>query len=126
MKIVREQGYCHTGQAVITTGGKLQAKYVIHTVGPIWNGGEIIEDALLADCYKNSLRIAVENAVRTIAFPNISTGIYGYPKGLAAQIAIKTVSEFLLYNSDIEEVIFVCFDYENFRLYSELLNKKID
>ena len=123
-KIVSRQGGCPTGEAVITTGGNLPAKFVIHTVGPVWNGGKNNESQKLGNCYRNSLRLAVENNLRTIAFPNISTGIYGYPKGEAAQIAVKTVTGYLLENeSFIRKVYFVCFDEENFQLYRSLLGK---
>src|ERR1700760_1499379 len=87
-KIIAKIGKCKTGQAVITTGGNLPAKYVIHTVGPVWNGGENDEEEKLADCYKNSLQLAVDNNLKTIAFPNISTGVYRFPKEEAARIAI--------------------------------------
>lgn len=123
-KIVSRQGGCPTGEAVITTGGNLPAKFVIHTVGPVWNGGKNNESQKLGNCYRNSLRLAVENNLKTIAFPNISTGIYGYPKGEAAQIAVKTVTGYLLENeSFIRKVYFVCFDEENFQLYRSLLGK---
>jgi O-acetyl-ADP-ribose deacetylase len=115
------QGGCPTGEAVITTGGRLPARYVIHTVGPVWNGGDRGEPELLASAYRNSLRLAVENGLETVAFPNISTGIYGYPKDRAAEIAVRTVSEFLGQNAGIKEVIFVCFDKENYELYAGLL-----
>jgi len=118
--IMAKQGGCPTGQAVITTGGNLPAKFVIHTVGPVWYGGKKNEAEKLADCYQNSLRLAVENIIQTIAFPNISTGIYGYPKKQAAEIALKTVDEFLQINSSIIKVYFVCFDDENFLLYQSL------
>ena len=121
IKIRNRQGGCETGQAVITTAGKLSAKFVIHTVGPVWHGGMKNEPQLLADCYTNSLKLAVENEIKTIAFPNISTGIYGYPKQSAAEIAVKTVSEFLNVNESIDEVIFVCFDEDNFQIYEQLL-----
>jgi len=98
-KIVSRQGGCPTGEAVITTGGNLPAKFVIHTVGPVWNGGNNNESEKLSNCYTNSLRLAVENNLRTIAFPNISTGMYGYPKKEAAQIAIKTVTGYLFQGS---------------------------
>ncbi len=120
-KIVAIQGGCPTGEAVITTGGNLPAKFVIHTVGPVWNGGKRNEQEKLADCYRNSLRLAVENNLRTIAFPNISTGVYGYPKKEAAEIAMQTVTEFLQTNSSIISIYFVCFDEENFQLYQSLL-----
>ena len=121
IKIRNRQGGCETGQAVITTAGNLPAKFVIPTVGPVWNGGVKIEPQLLADCYNNSLRIALENNVHTLAFPNISTGVYGYPKEAAGEIAVKTVSEFLEKNDEILEVIFVCFDDDNYRIYEKLL-----
>ncbi|AMR31947.1 RNase III inhibitor [Mucilaginibacter sp. PAMC 26640] len=121
IKIVDRQGGCRTGNAVITTGGKLPAKYVIHTVGPIWNAGKSKEEELLASCYKNSLALAVKNNVKSIAFPNISTGVYRFPKQLAAEIAVKTVGEFLAENQSIEEVIFICFDDKNLSIYQKLL-----
>jgi len=120
-KIVSKQGSCPTGGAVITTGGKLPAKFVIHTVGPVWNGGNNDEPEKLSNCYRNSLRLAVENNLETIAFPNISTGIYGYPKEEAAQIAIKTVVAHVENDHVITKVYFVCFDEENFKLYRALL-----
>jgi O-acetyl-ADP-ribose deacetylase len=119
VKIRNRQGGCETGQAVITTAGKLPVKFVIHTVGPVWNGGIKNEPQLLADCYTNSLKLAAENEVKTIAFPNIITGIYGYPKQLAAEIAVKTVQNFLEENELPEEVIFVCFDEENYEIYKK-------
>jgi O-acetyl-ADP-ribose deacetylase (regulator of RNase III) len=115
------QGGCTTGEAVITTAGNLPATYVIHTVGPVWNKGNSEEVRLLGNAYENSLRLAVENNVKTIAFPNISTGIYHFPKDKAAAIAIKTVTTFLEKHDSIEEVIFVCFDTENYELYKRLL-----
>ncbi len=116
-KIREKQGGCPTGEAVITTAGKLPAKYVIHTVGPVWRGGDKDEPRLLANCYRNSLALAVENAVTTIAFPNISTGVYRFPKELAAEIALQTVADFLKDEEQIKKVIFVCFDRENYQLY---------
>ena len=121
INIRNRQGGCDTGQAVITTAGKLPSKFVIHTVGPVWKGGLKKEPQLLADCYLNSLKIALENDIKTIAFPNISTGIYSYPKQLAAEIAVQTVNDFLIENEAIEEVIFICFDEENFKIYERLL-----
>lgn len=120
--IVAKQGECATGEAVITSAGKMPAKYVIHTVGPIWNGGRNTEREKLANCYINSLKIAMEHHCKTIAFPNISTGVYGYPKREAAEVAVHSVHEFLKSNSGIEEVVFVCFDDENF----ELITAEID
>ena len=120
-KIVAKQGGCKTGEAVITSGGNLTAKFVIHTVGPVWSGGKKNEAVLLADCYKNSLQLAVENKLSSIAFPNISTGIYGYPKKEAAEVAFKTVTTFLEQNDFIDTVYFVCFDEENYQLYRTLI-----
>ena len=120
-KIIAKQGSCKTGEAVITTGGRLPAKYVIHTVGPVWNGGKKDEAGKLAGCYNNSLALATENNIRTIAFPNISTGIYGYPKKPAAEVAVATVKAFLEMNSSIQTVYFVCFDEENFELYHSFI-----
>lgn len=119
--IHNKQGGCKTGEAVITTAGNLPAKYVIHTVGPVWNGGKNDEEKLLANAYSNSLKLAVENSVKTIAFPNISTGVYHFPKDKAAQIAVKTIMDFLTVNKQIERVLFVCFDEENYGLYEGLL-----
>ena len=123
-KIVNKQGGCKTGDAVITTAGKLPAKFVIHTVGPIWNGGEKNESQKLTSCYQKSLQLAVENDCRTIAFPNISTGIYGYPKEKAAKIAFETVSDFLVENDQLTKVIFVCFDDENYAYLSKLQSRE--
>jgi O-acetyl-ADP-ribose deacetylase (regulator of RNase III) len=120
-KIIARQGGCKTGEAVITTAGKLPAKFVIHTVGPVWNGGKHNEPEKLANCYKNSLSLAAENNIQSIAFPNISTGIYGYPKIEAAQVAVQSVSGFLQGNSSIQQVSFVCFDEENYFIYQNLL-----
>jgi len=120
-KIIARQGNCKTGQAVITTAGRLPAKFVIHTVGPVWNGGKNNEKEKLSDCYKNSLLLAVEYKIETIAFPNISTGIYGYPKDEAAKIAVQTVNDFLKLNQALQKIYFVCFDEENFLLYKKLV-----
>lgn len=122
MKIVERQGGCPTGEAVITTAGNMPARYVIHTVGPVWHGGMNNEDQLLANAYSNSLRLAVDNGVKTIAFPNISTGVYGFPKERAAKIAIETVRKFLEKDKSLHEVVFVCFDRENHAIYERLLN----
>jgi O-acetyl-ADP-ribose deacetylase (regulator of RNase III) len=121
LKIRSRQGGCKVGEAVITTAGNLPAKFVIHTVGPIWNQGKSNEEALLAAAYLNSLKLAVENKVRTISFPNISTGVYRFPKQKAAVIAIKSVSDFLSNSDKIESVVFVCFDEENYNIYKDLL-----
>lgn len=121
-KIVERQGVCATGEAVITTAGNMPSRYVIHTVGPVWHGGMNDEDQLLANAYSNSLRLAVDNGVKTIAFPNISTGVYGFPKERAAKIAIETVRKFLEKDKSLHEVVFVCFDRENHAIYERLLN----
>lgn len=113
-------GGCETGEAKITKGYNLPAKYVIHTVGPVWHGGGKHEAELLKNCYINSLKLAEEKGIKSIAFPNISTGVYGYPKEEAARIAIDSVRNYIKY-STIEKVIFVCFNDENFNLYSNLL-----
>lgn len=117
--IVARQGGCKTGEAVITAAGNLHAKYVIHTVGPVWNGGQKNEENLLANCYFNSLRLAVDNSCTTIAFPNISTGIYRFPKELAAQISINAINQFLESNTTIKRITIVCFDDENFQLFKK-------
>lgn len=119
--IRNRQGGCDVGEAVITTGGNLPAKYVIHTVGPVWNGDKAEKEQLLANAYRNSLQLGVKNNIKTIAFPNISTGIYHFPKDKAAKIAVATVSDFLKENEGISEVVFVCFDEENYKLYEALL-----
>ncbi len=121
IKWTEKHGLLPPGEAMYTTGGKLPAKYVIHTVGPVWRGGDNGEDQILANAYKNSLRLAEELGVQQIAFPNISTGIYGFPKERAADIAIRSVAEYLRRGSRINEVIFVCFDKENERIYHEKL-----
>lgn len=121
VEIRSRQGGCKTGEAVITSSGKLPAKYVIHTVGPVWQDGNNGEEELLASCYINSLKLAVENEVKTIAFPNISTGVYRFPKRQAAEIAIREVNKFLSTNDTLEEVIFVCFGDENFSIYGEMI-----
>ncbi|NLM11523.1 MAG: O-acetyl-ADP-ribose deacetylase [Clostridiaceae bacterium] len=112
---------CETGQAKITKGYELPAKYVIHTVGPIWHGGEHNEDHLLASCYRNSLNLAVENRIKTIAFPSISTGAYRFPVKRAAGIAIKEIAGFLKENSSIDQVFMVCFDNKTKDAYQEAL-----
>jgi len=123
MEIRRRQGGCPTGEAVITTGGKLPARYVIHTVGPVWQGGNKEEDRLLALCYSNSLSLAEEYKLDRSAFPNISTGIYHFPKQRAANIAINVVRKFLSDHLVPSEIIFACCERENFDLYRRLLNE---
>jgi O-acetyl-ADP-ribose deacetylase len=122
-KIRDKQGRCKTGEAVITTAGNLSAKYVVHTVGPVWNGGGSGEENHLKNCYRNSLELAVKNHASSIAFPNISTGIYKFPKDKACYIALDSVSTFLEDNDTIHQVLFVCYDEENYRLYLETLQE---
>jgi O-acetyl-ADP-ribose deacetylase (regulator of RNase III) len=124
-KIIARIGRCNTGEAVITTAGRLPARFVIHTVGPVWNGGNKGEAEKLANCYRNSLKLAVENNCHSIAFPNISTGIYGFPKPEAAAIAAKSVHDFLSENKTIERVVFVCFDEENYKLIQHELTQLV-
>jgi O-acetyl-ADP-ribose deacetylase (regulator of RNase III) len=112
---------CHTGEAKITKGYNLPAKFVIHTVGPVWNGGKHNEDELLVNCYRNSLKLAVEYGVKTVAFPAISTGVYHFPLERAIEIAVIEVSNFLEVDNSIEKVIFVCFDDKTFSSYKEEL-----
>ena len=118
----RKLNGCPTGEAKITKGYNLPAKFVIHTVGPVWNGGNKNEDKLLENCYENSLKLAKENGIKSIAFPAISTGVYGFPSDRAANIAVKTVKEFLEKDDSIEKVIFVCFDERTFMCYENALN----
>jgi len=114
---------CETGEAKITKGYKLPAKYVIHTVGPVWKGGDKNEDQLLASCYRNSLKLAVENGIKTIAFPSISTGAYRFPVERAARIAMQEISEFLREDSSIEKVFMVCFDEGTMQLIWRLIKR---
>lgn len=122
-KIRDRQGRCAVGEAVITTAGKLPAKYVIHTVGPVWNKGNEEEKALLRNAYLNGLQLAVKYDVKTIAFPNISTGVYRFPKQVAAEIAVAAVREFLENDNKISNLIFVCFEKDNYDIYSQLLTQ---
>ena len=119
----RRLGGCETGKAKITKGYNLPAKYVIHTVGPIWRGGNNNEDELLASCYRNSLQLAVENNVKTIAFPSISTGAYRFPVKRAARVAILSISRFLDEDSNTDKVFIVCFDDETMKAYEEALEE---
>ena len=121
-KIRARQGGCKTGEAVITTGGRLPATHVIHTSGPVWNGGHKGEPKLLANCYRNSLRLAEEHRLESIAFPGISTGIYGYPKQEAAVIAVHEVQQWLAAHEFPQKAVFVVFDDESRRLYEQELN----
>lgn len=126
MRIVksrRPESPCPAGEAVITGAGKLKAKYVIHTVGPVWRGGSHGEAELLASCYRKSLLLAEEKGIKSVAFPNISTGVYGYPKEKAANAAVSAIREILPRTPGINRVIFVCFDRENYSLYQNLLGR---
>ncbi len=115
----RRIGGCPTGEARITKGYRLPAKYVIHTVGPVWRGGKGGEDELLRSCYRNSMKLAGENGISSIAFPSISTGAYGFPIERAAPIAIKTVKQSLKEAESIEKVVFVCFSRADYEIYEE-------
>jgi O-acetyl-ADP-ribose deacetylase len=116
------QGECPPGEAVVTTGGRLPARYVIHTVGPVWRGGDRREPEILASCYRISLRLAVENGVRSIAFPSISTGAYGYPVEKAAPVALSTVAAFLRMEKLAPGLVrFVLFDAGTLRTYRQAL-----
>ncbi len=123
----RTLGGCPTGEARITRGYRLPARFVIHTVGPIWRGGNKSEPELLASCYRNSLRLAVDNGVKTVAFPSISTGVYGFPIELAAPIAIGTVQSAdwrMAGETSIEEVRFVCFSSDDYVVYRQELERR--
>ncbi len=119
----RTLGGCPTGEARITKGYNLPAKWVIHTVGPVWHGGRHGEDELLASCYRNSLALAEKHGIKTIAFPCISTGAYGFPFDRAAKIAIEEVRKFLKWAKAIEKVIFVCFLKRDYECYAQLLKE---
>lgn len=121
-KIRAKQGGCAVGEAVMTTAGNLPAKYVIHTVGPTWVDGQHDEALLLENAYLNSFRLAESLELKSIAFPNISTGIYRFPKQLAAQIAFTSIADELRNGRSVEEVVFVCFDDENFNIYQVIKN----
>lgn len=112
---------CKTGEAKITKGYNLPAKHVIHTVGPVWGGGNKNEDELLASCYRNSLRLAAKNGIKTIAFPAISTGVYHFPLERATKIAVTEVKKFLGKNESVKKVIFVCFDEGTYKAYEKIL-----
>ena len=121
-KIRNRQGGCMTGEAVITHAGNLPCKFVIHAVGPVWKDGNHKEDELLYNAYHNSLVLASANNLKSIAFPNISTGIYGFPKERAAKNAIQAVKDYLSEDESIAEVKFICFDEENYNIYKKLLD----
>lgn len=114
---------CDTGQAKITKGYQLTAKWVIHTVGPVWEGGNSGEDELLAQCYRNSLALAVQNGIKTIAFPAISTGAYGFPLHRATKIAVNEVNNFLQSNDSLEQAIFVCFGQNAYNCYLQVMQE---
>lgn len=120
-QIRARQGGCATGKAVITSGGRLPAAYIIHTVGPVWRGGQHDEPALLADCYRNSLQLALDRQLASVAFPGISTGVYGYPKPAAAAVAVQQVRQWLATREWPHEVVLVAFDQENRQLYEQEL-----
>jgi len=114
---------CPTGEARLTRGYRLPARWVIHTVGPVWRGGHDFEDELLANCYRRSLEVAVQNRVRSVAFPAISTGIYGFPLERATRIAVREVRAFLEKNPGLEKILFVCFDRRTYDLYQQVLGE---
>src|SRR5512137_1424253 len=122
-KIVARQGRLPTGKAVITTGGDLKAKHVIHTVGPVWHGGNHGEADLLASAYRESLALAVDSGLKTVSFPSISTGAYGYPVDSAAEVALQTVIRFLEKQVSLQEVVFVLFDNRTCEVYIEELER---
>jgi O-acetyl-ADP-ribose deacetylase (regulator of RNase III) len=119
----RKLGGCPTGEAKLTKGYRLQVKYVIHTVGPVWRGGRSGEDELLGSCYRNSLRLAEKNGIRTIAFPSISTGAYRYPIERASRVAVETVRDCLKEMKVIQRVVFVCFSQSDYEVYMNRLKE---
>ena len=124
-RAIREsEGECPPGQAVITTGGRLPARHVIHTVGPVWHGGTADEDRILADAYRNSLLLAIGHGLRTIAFPSISTGAYGFPIDRASCIAFSTVAEFVRTHQELAEVRFVVYSNNDADVYARLFRRE--
>jgi len=119
----RTLGGCETGQAKITKGYNLSAKYVIHTVGPVYHGGTQREPELLYSCYRSSLELTVQNGIKTIAFPCISTGVYRYPFDDACKLALRAISDFLRENENIDEVLLVCFGDVDYKQYKEILQQ---
>lgn len=119
----KQAGELPNWESVITNAGKLKAKFVIHTVGPVWNNGNNNEIEKLSNCYKNTLNLAFQKEVKSISFPNISTGIYRFPKDKAAEIAISTVIDFVKHNESMYRIQFVCNDDENYDVYKEILNE---
>jgi len=124
-RIRSERGPLPAGQAVITTGGNLKARFVIHTVGPIWHGGGSGEPELLSSAYRESLKLAVENRLSSVSFPSISTGAYGYPVDMAARVALEAVRSFLKEDASLTEVIFVLFDANTYEAYARTLRELI-
>lgn len=122
-KIISRIGRCETGNAVHTTAGNLPAQYVIHTVGPVWHGGDNDEADLLEACYRNSLELASDLSCDSIAFPNISTGVYNYPREKAADVALKAINKWLEHQGGME-VLIVCFDDQNYEIYRRKLEAK--
>jgi O-acetyl-ADP-ribose deacetylase (regulator of RNase III) len=122
-QIVSRQGRLPTGQAVITTGGNMKTRHVIHTVGPIWHGGKAGEAGLLSSAYRESLKLAVENGLSSISFPSISTGAYGYPLQEAAHVAMDTVASFLRKDNSLKDVVFVLFNSDAFNAYAAALDE---
>jgi len=116
-------GGCRTGDAKATKAYRLSARYIIHTVGPVWRGGDSGEPALLSSCYRRCIALAEEKAIATIAFPSVSTGVYGYPIELAAEVAVKSVRDSLSQDSPLQEVVFCCFSPEDLLHYERLLNR---
>ena len=114
-------GGCKTGDAKLTKGYRLAAKYIIHTVGPVWQGGTAGESELLASCYRRSLELAISKRIASLAFPSISTGIFGYPIDLAARVAVHTVRDLLRQDETLEEVVFCCFSADDFSVYESVL-----
>lgn len=125
-KIREEKGGCPTGQAVITPGGWLRAKYVIHAVGPVWRGGKYGEEELLSSAYRSSLRLAREKGIKTLSFPAISTGVYGYPLPEAARVALTAIVSELEANNYFQEIRVVLFNEEIFRVFKEQMQKNFD
>lgn len=119
----RALGGCPTGEARITKGHRLPARWVLHTVGPVWSGGNRAEDELLANCYRNSLALAVRHEIRSIAFPAISTGVYGFPLERATRIAVREAASLLQTSTAIERVLFVCFGAQAFQCYQTIVQE---
>ena len=114
---------CATGEAKITRGYQLPVRFVIHTVGPVWRNGQSGEPDLLASCYRNSLKLAVDYHLKSIAFPAISTGVYGYPVDLAARVAVTTVRDFIQSPSSLEQILFCCFSASDLKIYQAILQE---